>query len=240
MLLGIDVGALTTIISTPYAFLLSTYYEVSVYTVAAFMNIEVISIAFPTMLLRPASALHNSKVSLRNRFLLDSFQVQTSAAMLSVGVYVVVLWIALKTGILNLFLISHFDLPTLEDAHAETAVSLVTKLFTTGLAARTFLLNPSIGAQTRSGAATPAQPFDPVTATLPETLKHNFWFWDKRTKTLIRQTVVLSAFLLANTVQRTLTLKGSDFLGAVGYSGPWILATAVLSGWWTWVGDTET
>lgn len=224
--------------NAPYMYLLTTYYEVSVATVAALVHIEVLSIAIPTFLLRPQSAIHDPNAPIRNRFLLNSFQVQTSTSLLAIGVYVVVIWSALKTGILNTFLIVHFDIRTLENAHAETPVSIAWKVFMAGIAAKTFLLNPSIGAVT--GTLTPVGPFDPATASLPDTLKHNVWFFSKRTRILIRQTVVLSTFLLINTVQRTLTLQGADFVGGLGYASVWVLATAVCAGWWTWVGDTES
>lgn len=219
-------------------YLLTTYYDVSLATVAAFMNIEVISIVLPTFLLRPQSKIHDPSAPLRNRFLLNSFQVQTSTSLLAIGVYVVVIWSALKSGILNTFLIVHFDVRTLENAHAETPISIAWKTFMAGIATKTFLLNPSIGAV--SGSATPVNPFDPATATLPETVKHNVWFFSRRTRTLIQQTTILSAFLLANTIQRTLTLEGTDLVGGAGYAGVWILDTVVCAGWWTWVGDTES
>jgi hypothetical protein len=223
--------------TAPYAYLLTTYYEVSTLTVALLANIEVLSIVFPTFLLRGRSPIHNPKAGLRNRFLLESFQVQTSTALLAVGVYVVVLWSAVKTGFLNIFLVSHFDIPTLEAAHNETPLSLIAKVASSGIAARTFLLNPSMGAQT--GTVTPREPFDPATATLSETIRYNFWFFSKRTRTLIKQTAVITAFMFANTVQRTLTIRDSDVTGAAGYASLWVLATWITAAWWVWVGDTE-
>jgi hypothetical protein len=236
----IDASALTVLTNAPYAYLLSTFYDISPFTVAAYTGVQVAAIAIPTLLLRPTSKIHNKNAALPNRFLLDSFQVQTTTALLAIGVYTTVIWISIKTSALNLFLVSHFDLPTLEGAHAETPVSIFVKLMTVGLAAKTFLLNPSIGAQTASGSATPVEPFDPATATLPATLKHNFWFFSKRTRTLITQTAVLSAFLFANTLQKSLTLRESDAVGAAGYAGVWLLATWVTAGWWAWIGDTQS
>lgn len=233
-----DIGALTLAGNAPFVYLLATYYDVSIATVAALVHIEIISIALPTFLLRPQSAIHNPSVPLRNRFLLNSFQVNATTSLLAIGVYVVTIWSALKSGVLNTFLITHFDIPTLEKAHAETPVSIAWKVFTTGIAAKIFLLNSSIGAV--SGAITPIQPFDPATATLPETMKANVWFFSRRTRTLIRQTSILSVFLLANTIQRTLTLQGADLVGGIGYAGVWILATMVCAGWSMWVGDTES
>ncbi|KAF2267797.1 hypothetical protein CC78DRAFT_530572 [Lojkania enalia] len=237
----IDITALTVITNTPFAYLLLTYYDVSLNTIAAQVVIEIISIALPTYLLRPRSAVHNPNAPLRDRFLLNSFQVQWTTALLAITSYVVVFYVGQKSQWLNTFLVTHFTtIPTLEPSHNETAISLVLKTFAAGIAAREFLLNPSIGARTASGSTTPVEQFDPATATLPATLKHNFWFFSGRTKILIRQTTVLTAFLFANTVQRVLTINGTDFAGAAGYAAWWIAATLITAGWWTWVGDIDS
>ncbi|CAO2653272.1 Nn.00g026830.m01.CDS01 [Neocucurbitaria sp. VM-36] len=234
-----DVTALTVLTHAPYAYLLTTFYDISTLTVAAHMNIEVASIAIPTYLLRPRSAVHNANASLRNRFLINSMQVQVSNSLLAMGVYVVVLWAGLKTGVLNLFLVQFFDIPTLEYAHLETPVSIIGKVFTAGVSAKEFLLNPSIAAQPPSGTATPAQTFDPSTATLPETVKQNVWNFSKRTRTLIQQTGILNAFLFVNTVQRCMALNGVEATGAAGYASVWVLANVVIALWYGWVGDTS-
>lgn len=216
-----------------------TYYQITPLTASALVANEVLSIAIPTYLLRPVSAVHNPNAPLRNRYLLNSFQVQLSNNLLAIGVYVVVMFCALKTSQLNLFLITHFDLPTLEDAHRETPFMLIAKVAIAAYATRAFLLDPSIGAQPASGDATPIEAFDPATATLPQTVKHNFWFFSRRTRTLIQQTAILSVFLSANTVQRCLSLRGADSLGAAGYAGVWVLANVICAAWWVWVGDAE-
>ena len=74
------------------------------------MNIEVLSIAIPTYLLRPKAPAHRAGVPLRNRFLLNSIQVQFSSALLAIGVYAVVIWGGVRTGWLNYFLVTYFDI----------------------------------------------------------------------------------------------------------------------------------
>jgi hypothetical protein len=199
-----------------------------------------LSIAIPTYLLRSRSAAHRATVPLRNRFLLNSFQVQLSSALLATGVYVTALWAGLQTGVLNLFLINYFDIPTLESAHLENPVTIAVKVFVAGIAAREFLLNPSIAAQPLSGAVTPIEQFDPSTATLDQTIKANVLPADRRKKTLFQQTVILNAFVFASTVQRCMTLNGTELRGAAGYSALWVVANVVLSLWYTWVGDTSS
>lgn len=235
----VDVAALTVLTQAPYAYLLSTFYNISTMTVAAHMNIEVLSFAIPTYLLRPRSALHKQSAPVRNRFLINSVQVQLSSSLLAMGVYVVVLWAGLKTNILNLFLVRFFDIPTLESAHLETPVSIITKIFTAGISAKEFLLNPSIAAQPPSGTVSPVQPFDAAVATLPDTVKYNFWRFDRRTRTLIVQTFILNAFVFANTVQRSMTLDGTEIMGAAGYASMWVAANSLIALWYGWVGDTS-
>lgn len=201
------------------------------------MNIEVLSMAIPTFLLRPRAPLHDRRAPLRNRYLLDSVQVQLSSALLAIGVYGVVFWCALQTGMLNEFLVRFFDIPTLEAAHNESPVTICGKIFTAGFAAKSFLLNPSIAAQPLT--APPVEVFDPATATFTETLRHNFWFFSRRTRTLIQQTLVLNAFVFLNLVQRLMTLDGTELMGAAGYASIWVAANTLISAWYAWVGDTS-
>lgn len=232
-------ASLNVLTHVPFAYLLSTYYNVSHTYIGAFIGIEMLSIVIPTFLLRPRSVAHNPNVPIRNRYLLNSFQVQWANIFLAIGVYSIVIWGALKSQFLSPYLVQHFDIPTVEASHNETPLTLAAKIFVIGFAAKAFILNPSFAAQPASGAATPTQEFDPATATLPETVKHNVWFFSRRTRTLIRQTTILNAFLFANTVQRCLTLQSSDFVGAAGYAGLWIFANVIVAGWWVWVGDTS-
>lgn len=183
--------------------------------------------------------MNNPAVPLRNRYLLNSFQVSWSNTALAVGVYATVLYSSLQTNWLTIFLINHFDLPSVELAHNVEAVTFVPKLLIAGYATKAFLLDPAIGAQSDSGAMTPVEAFEPARATLPQTLKHNFWFFSRRTRTLIQRTAVLSVFLLANTVLKGAALEGSEPAGSAGYAGVWILAANICAAWFVWTGDAE-
>ncbi|KAH9873211.1 hypothetical protein J1614_005609 [Plenodomus biglobosus] len=235
----VDVAALTVLTQAPYFYLLSTYYEISTLTVAAHLNIEVLSFAIPTYLLRARSVVHKRNAPLRNRYLINSVQVQLSSTFLATGVYVVVLWAGLKTGVLNSFLIRYFDVTTVEYAYLETPVSVAGKIFPVGVAVKEFLLNPSIAAEPPSGAASPTETFDAAIATLPQTVKHNIWGFDRRTRTLIIQTLILNAFVFGTTLQKGMTLNGTEVVGAVGYAGMWVLANTVVALWFGWIGDTS-
>ncbi|USP78657.1 uncharacterized protein yc1106_05931 [Curvularia clavata] len=234
-----DVSALTVLTYAPFTYLLTTFYDISPLTAGANIFIEVLSFAIPTYLLRARSPAHKQNAPLRNRFLLNSYQVQLSSFMLATGVYVVLLWGSLKTGVLNTFLVQYFDIPTLEVAHTETPLSIIVKTFVAGFAAKAFLLNPSFAAQPLSGSQTPEDTFDPATATLPQTIEYNFYNFTKRTRTLIQQTLILNAFLFLTTVQRCMTLTGTEIAGAVGYTGFWMAANTLVALWFGWVGDTS-
>jgi len=235
----IDITALTIITNLPYAYLLTTYYEISHLTASFSVLSEIIAIALPTYLLRPRSAINNHNAPVPNRYLLNSFQVTSSNRLLATGVYVAVLYSALKTGVLNKFLVTNFDIPTVERAYEETWLTLAWKVFIAGVATQTFLLNPSIGATPAPGDVTPVEDFNAATADLPQTLKHNFWFFSRRTRALIRQTFIATAFLLANTLRKCYSLNGSSPVGAAGYAGYWVLANVICAAWWVWVGDVE-
>ncbi|KAF1958501.1 hypothetical protein CC80DRAFT_491052 [Byssothecium circinans] len=235
-----DISALTALTNVPFAYLLTTYYNITPLTAAMLVINEIAAIAIPTYLLRPRSAVNNNKVPVRNRYLLQSTQVQTTSTLLAIGVYVTVLYSGITTGKLTEFLITHSNIPTLEPVHAEGPVNVIIKVLLAGFATKSFLLNPSIGATPASGDASPVEPFDPATADLPQTVKHNFWNFSRRTRTLIKQTVVASIFILVNTTRRTLSLKDTDTTGAVGYSSVWVLATIICGGWYVWVGDAES
>lgn len=243
----LDISALTVITNMPYAYLLSTYYNITLPTVGAIVAIDVLAIAIPTYLLRPRSAVNNPNVPLRGRYLLNSSQVNVSNILLAVAVYVVAVLISLKSGWYRGLLVNRFALETMEIASAETTFSLAPKLLLVAMATKHFLLNPSLGATPTRGEVTPVEAFDPATATLSQTLKHNFWFYSRRTRTLIQQTAIASLFILANTVQRCLSLRNqtvrgvelSTIEGAVVYSTVWILANILCALWWIWVADAE-
>jgi hypothetical protein len=223
----------------PFVYLITTFYNISNYTAAAHMNIEVLSIAIPTFLLRKRSDAHDASKSLRNRFLLSSFQVQWSSTLLAAGVYVTVIWVGVRSGQLTNLLVTYFDVPTLLKAHSETPVTIAGKLATMSYAAKEFFLNPSIAAQPKSGAATPEEVFDASRATLPQTVKHNVWYFSRRTRTLIQQTAIANAFMFVNTAQKAMTIKDTEVLGALGYASVWVFANSLIALWYVWVGDSS-
>jgi hypothetical protein len=222
----------------PYVYLILNYYKITPLTTAAYLFNEVMAIAIPTWLLRSRSAINNRNVPLRSRYLLESAQVNFSTVALATAVYVVVIY-STYTDIFRRFIVTNLEIPSMELSHTETIFALIPKLLIAGVATKHFLLNPSFAALPTPGVVSPVEDFDPATASLPQTLKANFWFFGRRTRTLIQQTYVVAFFLVANTVVRGTSLRGSTFNGLVIYTSVWILANVICAGWWTWIADAE-
>ncbi|OCL08082.1 hypothetical protein AOQ84DRAFT_293849 [Glonium stellatum] len=234
----LDITWLTLLTHAPVLYLLQTFYFISPTTALTNLAIDLASVALPTKLLRPRSALHNPnapKSAVPNRNIIHSFQVILSTTLLGTAIYSVVLYTALKAGLLT-FMVTHFDLPTVAPAHSVSLIQLVAALFPVGWAVRGFLLAPSLGVQTHLGDAK-ASAFNPATASLAETLRHNVWGWSKQTKVLLTRTAVVAAMVAANTTVRVSALEGTDAVGALGYAGVWVLAGALSAVMFGWVGD---
>lgn len=73
--------------------------------------------------------------------------------------------------------------------------------------------------------------FDPLSATLLETIRYNFWGFSTRTKTILKRTAILMAVSGAHTfVQTWFTLEGVAIRGASVYAGVWVVAAALAGG----------
>lgn len=234
----LDITWLTLLTHAPVLYLLQTFYFISPTTALTNLAVDLASVALPTKLLRPRSALHNPntpKSTVPNRNIIHSFQVTLSTTLLGTAIYSVVLYTALKAGLVT-FMVTHYDLPTVEPAHSVSLLQLVIALAPVGWAVRGFLLTPSLGAQTHISDAK-ASAFNPATATFTETLRQNVWGWSKQTKVLLTQTAVLATMVAANTAVRVSALEGTDAVGAVGYAGVWVLAGLLSAVMFGWVGD---
>ncbi|KAI9744682.1 MAG: hypothetical protein M4579_007687, partial [Chaenotheca gracillima] len=104
-------------------------------------------------------------------------------------------------------------------------------------AAKEFIFVPATAARTDLGDAL-ASAFNPETATLLETLRHNFWGFPKRTKVIITRTATLIAVSGLNTWMQTfVTVEGVESAGAVGWTGMWVVAEALTGFALWWIGD---
>lgn len=103
-----------------------------------------------------------------------------------------------------------------------TTVLPVTIIF--GLAASTFIYAP-FAATGKTKEDDKIDEFDPVSASLGQTVWWNFWGYKTKTKVVIRRTVVAIAVSAINTyLACTMTIYGVEPRGAIAYAGVWAFA----------------
>lgn len=213
-------------------YLLSTFYELNWTISASALAIDVLSIAVPFFLLRPLSTIHTPSAAaaagLPNRELLD-LPLQTYTAALSTGIYTVVLVLSLRFILPRILVVNYSGVPTLEPAYnaSYAAILPVTTLF--GIAASTFIFAP-FATTARAKEDDKLNEFDPVAASLGETVWWNVWGYTVKTKVVIRRTIVVALVTAVNTfLASSKTLYRVDASGAAVYAGVWAFA-AICSG----------
>lgn len=233
--------ALTILTHAPYLYLIHTFYSISPYTVLSSLTIDILAIALPARLLRKRSPTHSTSATataVPNRNLINDTVIIALTSVLGASVYSSAIFTSLKT-FLPSFLVTHFDgLRTLEAGYEATLPVLTIALIPVGWAVREFLLDPSLGYEARLTAAdVELSKFNPETATLAQTIRYNFWGYEKRTRVLLGRAITMVAMIMVSTTVQTYgRLEGSEFTGAVGYAALWaapgLLATAAFE----WVG----
>lgn len=131
-------------------------------------------------------------------------------------------------------LVLHFDgIPTIRPAvdavllgFGNPKTQVLCLMF--GIAARTFIFVPLVSTPRTAEEDQKIAEFDPVRATLRETVAFNLWGFTNQTKVSIRRTVVVMVFTAITTYLRcTLAIKGVDSLGAGVYASTWVTAALV-------------
>lgn len=167
--------------------------------------------------------------------------ITTLTTFLSSLLYTLPYLLLTSTGILPTFLATHFNgLRTLEAAHAATLPGIALLLLPLGWAATSFFFLPAAHPLASSGPTSVTLPFDPVTASLGQTLHRNiFWhlYMPARTQEATKRIVV--AYLL--TVGYTafwswMEVDGVEPLGALGWASVWGLGSLLTGSILGWVG----
>lgn len=177
----------------------------------------------PFYLLRPLSAVHSSSGKVPNSELVD-LPLQLYTAALSTGIYTVTLVLSLRFLLPRIFVLHFSGLPSIEPAYtASYAAALpVTLLF--GGAASTFIF-PPFATTGRTGNDDGVARFDPVNASLGQTVWWNIWGYTDRTKVVVRRTAVAAFVTAVNTyLACTMTIYGIESTGAVAYAAVWVFA----------------
>jgi hypothetical protein len=242
-LTGIDLAALTLLSHLPPLYLLSSFYSISPISAGISLVIDISTTYLPFRLLRPLSTIHTPSSS-PTRTIIDDMTVRLWTTLLATSIYGSIFYISYRT-FLPSFLITHFEgLVTLSTAYETSLPILLASMVPVGYAVREFIFSPSTAAAAaaesaasgKSSASSPA--FNPVTATLGETVLHNVWGYNRHTKVTLQRTATLVGLVLGNTwLQGTLTVAGIDPVGAAGWAGLWAGAGLASGAVFWWVGN---
>lgn len=202
---------------------MTAFYSLNPKTALAGLSVDVIASFVPFLLLRPLSSAHRAAPSTPNREIIADRLISVLSTLLATFIYGVVLFLSYKIY-LRPALVLHFEgIHTVQPA--QTGLMILTALaLVSGIAARSFIFTP-LTATGRTEQDEKAARFDPVEASLGETLWWNIWGYTTQTKVGIARTVVLMAVTGVNTyLQCALTVSGVESAGALAYASVWTLA----------------
>ncbi|EQL02712.1 hypothetical protein OCS_01566 [Ophiocordyceps sinensis CO18] len=220
---ALDVAMLDILAHGPSLFLLTAFYSLSTATAASALLVDILAAAVPFYLLRPLSNVHRGSASVPNRELIDlPLQLYTTA--LSTGIYTVVLVLSMRFILPRILVVYFSGLPSLEPAYTASYIAVLPATFLFGAAATAFIYAP-FATTGKSKEDDEARQFDPVTATLRETVRWNFWGYTSKTKVAIRRTAAVMFLTGVNTyLSCTRTMHGVEEAGAASYAAVWVLA----------------
>jgi hypothetical protein len=209
-------------------YLLNAFYEIQPATVISSLLIDVLTTYIPFRLLRPLSRAHaaspfSPSVNVPNKEVVTDYTIQTIITLLAASIYSLVLYSAFVTR-LPLYLTTYFeDIPSVAVAYSASPISLLPVTILFGLASKSFIFTPA------AAATSSTHVFDPVTATLSETVLYNVWGgYSPRVKMVAQRTAASVLVAGVNTlVQSFVTIEGVEFGGAAIYSGIWAAAAGI-------------
>ncbi|KAI9166686.1 hypothetical protein HJFPF1_02800 [Paramyrothecium foliicola] len=209
-------------------YLLNTFYSLSPVTAVSALLVDIVSAAVPFYLLRPLSAVHKPGAKVHNRELIDiPLQLYTTA--LSTTIYTVTLVLSLRMILPRILILYFAGLPTLEPAYGASYATVLPATLAFGAAASVFIFAP-FATTGKAKEDDKLGEFDPVSASLGETVWWNAWGYTAKTKVIIRRTVIASLVTGINTyLATTMTVYGIEPTGAAAYASVWVFA-AVCSG----------
>lgn len=213
-------------------YLISVFYGIRALTAGAYLAVDVVSTFLPFLLLRRLSGAHSAAPGIPNRDIVVDRGIQALTSAQSALVYSVVLFLASRYFLPNNLVLYFEGIPTITPAADATflgfgtpTTQLLSLLF--GLAARTFIFTPFLATPPTSEDQKNAE-FDPVHASLGQTVAWNLWGYTTRTKVSLIRTAVAMLFTGVGTfLDTTLAIKGVEPYGAAVYAGVWVIAALV-------------
>jgi hypothetical protein len=197
--------------------------------------VDIVSSSVPFILLRPLAAAHSSAAAaVPNHELVVDRPIQAYTTLLAGAIYCVTLSTAYKTFLPRTLVVYFSGIPSIEPARSATTFLFVSTpalvlslLF--GLAARTFIFTPVATTDPSQDDVGTAR-FDPMHATLRETLWWNLWGYSSQGRaSVVRTGAAVLATALRTYLSCTITINGIDSYGAAVYASVWAFA-AFLTG----------
>lgn len=224
---------------THQTFLTSVFYGIRALTAGAYLAVEVASASLPFLLLRGLSGAHSAARGTPNRDIVADRSIQVLTSLQAALAYSVVLFLAGRY-LLPTNLVLYFQgIPTIQPAADATflglggggdPITITSQLLSLvcGLAARSFIFTPLVTTPQQTDEDQENAAFDPVHATLAQTVKWNLWGYTTRTKVSLARTAVAMLFSAVGTYLDTAVgIAGVEPQGAVVYAGVWVAAALV-------------
>ncbi|KAI1340529.1 hypothetical protein F5Y15DRAFT_42205 [Xylariaceae sp. FL0016] len=224
---GYDLTALNLLSHGPPLYLLFAHYEAPATALLSIVTIETLAAYIPFRLLRPLSTMHARPSSVPNADIITDPGIILATTALAGAIYSVSLLFAYATYLPTYLVVYFAGLPSLVRAHDASYIGLMPVTLALGFAARLFIFTPA-EATGRTPQDDENEKFDPVAASLRETVWWNVWGWSSQTKTVMRRTALLMLVTGINTfLQTRMTVRGVETPGAAAWSSVWVLAAAI-------------
>ncbi|KAH6687147.1 hypothetical protein F5X68DRAFT_206871 [Plectosphaerella plurivora] len=225
---SLDLAGLNLLAHGPTMYLLSTFYNISAPTAIAAVAIEMASTFIPFQLLRPLSGVHAGAKGVANREIVTDVPIAIYTTLLSTIIYSITIFTAMHLTVPQALVLYFQDIPSVEPAYTANYVGILPVMLAFGFAARSFIFTPfaATGPTTEDRKL---DEFDPVTATLGETLLWNLWGYTTRAKVIISRTLVAIVVTGVNTYLQTyITVPGVESAGAASWASTWAVAVSLV------------
>ncbi|KAJ4144720.1 hypothetical protein LMH87_003592 [Akanthomyces muscarius] len=221
----IDVGLVSFVAHAPSFWLLAMFYGIRPATAVAGTLIDVAAPAAAFALARPLGSLRFAGPRLYNKDLVSGpFQVLIAA--LSTNVYAAVVSLSLRFLLPRVFVLYFHGIPTVAPAYSASFLALLPTALFFGVAASKFIFAPYVTTG-KSKEDEKIRQFDPVQASLRETVWWNFWGYTLRSRIVITRTAIVTVMTAVSTyLALAIAIDGVSCLGAATYALVWASATA--------------
>ncbi|KAJ6784815.1 hypothetical protein PWT90_10639 [Aphanocladium album] len=221
----IDVALVSFVAHAPSFWLVAMFYGIRPATALGGALVDVAAPAAAFALARPLGSLRFAGPKLYNKDLVSG-PYQLLIAVLSTSVYAAVVSLSLRFLLPKVLVLYFQGIPTVEPAYAASFLALLPTAAFFGIAASKFIFAPYVTTG-RSKEDDKIRQFDPVQASLRETVWWNFWGYTLRSRIVITRTAIVTVVTAVSTyLACAVAIDGVSCLGAASYAFVWAFATA--------------